>query len=184
MSDLQWILKCAEESVKVVEDPELRKIAFHEILRRLLGSENAAPNEPRQGASAPARRSKLRSSSAPKANGQSAIRAEVATLDLSPDEPSLVPWGTLTADWKKFCWILDAARLKKVDGLTNSEISHLIEKVFRENYKVEVVNNLKVQIKKGKVKPAVIKSGDREYRVWKILAGGIEEITAKAVAGE
>jgi hypothetical protein len=184
MSNLQSILKSAEESVKVVEDPELRKIAFHEILRRLLGSENEAPREPRQGSSATARRAKARSSPAPKANGQPAIRSEVANLDLSPDEPSLASWGTLTADWKKFCWILEAARLKKVDGLTNSEISHLIEKVFRENYRAEVVNNLKVQIKKGMVKSIIIKSGDRKYRVWKILNGGMQEVKAKAVAIE
>ena len=184
MSNLQAILKSAEESVRTVDDPDLRKIAFQEVLRHRLRSDEASPDKPRQGAAASSRGPKKgRASPAPKANSQPAIRPEVAALDLSPDERSLAPWGTLTADWKKFCWILEAAR-KKVEGLTNSEISHLIEKIFRERYRAEVVNNLKVQIKKGMVKSVIIESGDREYRVWKILNGGTKEVTAKPAAAE
>lgn len=184
MSNLQAILKSAEESVQVVKDPELRKIAFHEILRSLLKPEDAPPAEPQQGSSATTRRPKGRPSPAPKANGQPSIRPEVAALDLSPDESGLVPWGSLTVDWKKFCWILEAAHRKKVEGLTNSEISHLIEKIFRESKAPEVVNNLKVQIKRAMVKSVIIRSGEREYRVWKILAGGAKEVTAKAATTE
>jgi len=182
MSNLQAILKSSEESVQTVEDPELRKIAFQEVLRHQLRFDKASPPKPRQQAAANLRRPKGRSSPAPKANSQPAIRSEVAALDLSPDESGLVPWSALSVDWKKFCWILEAAHLKKVDGLTNSEISYLIDKVFRENKSAEVVNNLKVQIGKGMVKPAVINSGDREYRVWKILAGGMKEVKASPAA--
>jgi hypothetical protein len=184
MSDLQAILKSAEESVQGVEDPDLRKIAFQEVLRHQLAFDEASPHRLRQKTATNSRRPKGRSSPAPKANSQPVIRPEVAALDLSPDERSLAPWGSLTVDWKKFCWILEAAHLKKVDGLTNSEISFLIEKVFRESYRAEVVNNLKVQIKKGMVKSVVIKSGDRECRVWKILNAGIKEVTAKPTAAE
>jgi hypothetical protein len=182
MSNLQVILKSAEEAVQAVTDPDLRKIAFQEVLRHRLASDDASPVGPRPNDAAPSRKPKGRSSPVPKANSQTTIRPEVTTLDLSPDETSLVPWGTLSADWKKFCWILEAARQGNVDGLTNSEISHLIDKVFREGKAPEVVNNLKVQIKKGMVKSVVIRSGDRDYRVWKILAGGIREVTAKSAA--
>ncbi len=184
MNNLQAILKVSEESVRTVGDPELRKIAFQEVLRHQLRFNEASPNKPGREATTNSRRPKGRSSPAPKATGQAAVRPEVAALDLSPDERSLAPWSTLTADWKKFCWVLEAAHQKKVDGLTNSEISHLIEKVFRENYKAEVVNNLKVQIKKGMVKPVTIVADEREYRVWKILNAGIKEVTAKPAAVE
>jgi hypothetical protein len=185
MSNLQAILKSSEESVQTVEDPELRKIAFQEVLRHQLRFDEPSPNKPRQQAATNSRRSKGRSSPAPKANGQPAIRPEVAALDLSPDESGLVPWGSLSVDWKKFCWILEAAHRKKVDGLTNSEISYLIDKVFRENKAPEVVNNLKVKITNGAmVKTTVTKSGDREYRVWKILSAGIKEVTAGQTAAK
>jgi hypothetical protein len=180
MSNLQAILKSAEESVQTVADPDLRKIAFQEILRHHLRSDGAPQDEPRPHAATSSRRPKGRSSPAPKAGSQPTIRPEVAALDLSPDEHGIVPWSTLSVDWKKFCWILEAARLKKVDGLTNSEISYLLDKIFRVSKAPEVVNNLKVQIKNGMVKSVITKSGDREYRVWKILAGGINEVGAKS----
>jgi len=185
MSNLQAIVRSAEEAVQAVNDPDLRKIAFQEVLRHRLMSDDPSPDRLREGAPAAlSRKPKGRSSPVPKANSQTAIRPEVTALDLSPDETSLVPWGTLSADWRKFCWILEAARLRNIDGLTNSEISHLIDKVFRESKAPEVVNNLKVQIKKGMVKSVVTKSGDRDYRVWKILAGGIKEVTAKSAAAD
>src|ERR1019366_7187614 len=132
MNNLHAILKSAEESARTVEDPELRRIAFQEILRHHLGSSETSPGKSQQAATATSRRPKVRPASAPKSNSQPAIRPEVAGLDLSPDEHGLARWSSLSVDWKKFCWILEAARLKKVDGLTNAEISHLIDKVFRE----------------------------------------------------
>jgi len=184
MSNLHAILKSAEEAVQAVGDPDLRKIAFQEVLRHRLSSEEATPDKPGRGTAVIPRRPKVRASSATRPSNLPAIRPEVAALDISPDEKGLVPWDTLSVDWKKFCWILEAAHQRKVEGLTNSEISHLIDKVFRESKAPEVVNNLKVQIKKGMVKSVVTKSGDREYRVWKILAGGAKEVTAKAAAAE
>jgi hypothetical protein len=178
VSNLQAILKSAEESVRAIEDPDLRKIAFQEVLRHHLRSGETFPDKRQQGAAARTPRAKVRSAPTTKAS-QPAIRPDVEAMDLSPDEPGLVQWSTLSVDWKKFCWILEAAR-PKVDGLTNSEISYLIDKVFRESKSPEVVNNLKVQIKKGMVKTVVTKSAGREYRVWKILAGGINEVAAKS----
>lgn len=180
MTNLQEILKSTEESVQSIGDVDLRKIAFQEILRHRLNADQSQPEKRRDGGAARSPRLKGRSSAAPKASSQPAIRPEAAALELSPDEPGLVPWSTLSVDWKKFCWILQAAR-PRVDGLTNSEISYLIDKVFRESKSPDVVNNLKVQIKKGMVKSVIAKSGDREYRVWKILAGGIKEVAAAAV---
>jgi hypothetical protein len=182
MSNIQAILKSAEESARTVEDPDLRRIAFQEILRHQLRSDEVSPGTLRKVGAASLPRPKVRSTPAPRPNAQPVIRPEVAGLDLSPDEHTLVQWSTLSADWKKFCWIIEAAHLRKVEGLTNSEISYLIDKVFRESKAPEVVNNLKVQIKKGMVKSVLIKSGDREYRVWKNLAGGAKEVTAKPAA--
>src|SRR5215475_13644302 len=157
MSNMQETLKAVEESVQVVEDPELRKIAFHELLVRALREDGFVPDQKSQKKGTTPPQAKKR---APEATRQAVgvtIRPEVASLDLSPDEP-LAIWDGLSADWKKFCWILEAARLKNVDGLTNSEISHLIEKTFREHYHINVVNNLKVQLKKSMVKSVVINS--------------------------
>lgn len=186
MSNLLAILKSAEESVQTIEDHDLRKIAFQEVLRYQLSSEEAFPHkkQERPVVGTSSRRAAGRSSPALKANSQAGIRREVVALDLSPDEHGLVPWANLSADWTKFCWILEAAHLKKVEELTNAEISYLIDKTFRESKSAEVVNNLKVQTKKGMVKPVTITSGDREYRGWKILAGGAKEVTAKAGAAE
>jgi len=180
MSKLETLLKLAEESVRAVEDPELRKIAFQEILRHNLRSEEVPSGSAPRRPSAPPRQTKKRASPGARAGGPLAVRPEVETLDLSPDEPGLVPWNSLSTDWRKFCWVLEAARQKKIDGLTNAEISYVIDKVFRQSYEPKVVNNLKVQIKNGMVKPATAKSGDREYAVWRILAAGIKEVTAKA----
>jgi hypothetical protein len=184
MSNLQAILKSTEESIQSVGDPELRKIAFQEVLRHQLRSDGVFTNKPKQESGTASRKSKGRSSPTLKSSGQSAVRTEVEVLDLSPDEAGLAPWSTLPVDWKKFCWILEAARQKNLDGLTNSEISHLIDRIFRESKSPDVVNNLKVQIKKGMVKSVTIKSGEREYRVWKILAGGIKAVTVSPVGAE
>jgi hypothetical protein len=183
MNSLEAILKSAEQTAQAVADPELRKIAFQEIVKHALAGQEAPPTPAQRPAAA--RQQKPRSLAGKgKAAGTPVIRPDIASLELSPDEKGLAPWGTLSTDWKKFCWILEAARKKGVDGLSNSEISHLVDKTFRESKTPEVVNNLKVQIKRGMVRSVVIKSADREYRVWRILAGGIKEVTGKPEASE
>ncbi len=182
MSNLEGILKSAAETVQIVEDPELRKIAFQEVLRHSLRSEFIDRDRGPQLAQEAPRRLKKRTPPAARTDSPLTIRPEAAALDFSPDDPGLVSWSSLSADWKKFCWILEAARQEKVDGLSNSEISYLVDKVFREAFAPKVVNNLKVQIKKGMVRSVAVKSGDREYQVWKILAAGIREVTAKSAA--
>jgi hypothetical protein len=179
MNDLQGILESTTESVQIVQDPELRKIAFQEILRHALASGSPSSADAGQKTPAPRRPLQRRSTPVPKAEGNSGVRPEVVSLELSPDEATLLPWGTLTVDWKKFCWVLEASRLKSVDGLTNLEISYLIDKVFRESYRPEVINNLKIQIKKGIVKSVAVSFNDRDYRVWRILAAGIREVGTK-----
>jgi hypothetical protein len=182
-SNLEALLKSAEESARVLDDPELRKIAFQEVLRYSLRSVEPVANHAALTVTADARPgAKKRMPQTAKPNTTSAIRPDVASLDVSPDQSGLVSWGTLSIDWKKFCWILEAARLKGVDGLTNSEISFLVDKIFRESYQPKVVNNIKLQIKKGMVKSAVVMLGEREYQVWKILATGIKEVTPPSAA--
>jgi hypothetical protein len=178
MRNLQAILREVEQYVQVVEDSELRKIAFQELLLRSLRDGDIASDEEPRNKPAILHQAKKRTPATTRAVASVTVRPEVESLELSPDEP-LAAWDGLSADWKKFCWVLEAARLKDVDGLTNSEISYLIEKIFRENYPITVVNNLKVQLKKGMVKSVVVNVGGRDYRVWKILRGGTNEVASK-----
>jgi hypothetical protein len=184
MSNLEAILKSVSESVQVVEDADLRRIAFQEILKHALRSDAVAPSRVSASGDPSRPLSPKKKAAVSRQNSGTGIRPEAAGIDISPDEKKLVSWGTLSVDWKKFCWILEAARLKGLDGLTNAEISHLIDKVFRESYAPKVVNNIKFQIKKGMVKGNVLRSGDKDYQVWKILAAGIKEVSAVSSEGE
>jgi hypothetical protein len=109
-------------------------------------------------------------------------RQEVQSLQLNVDEPTLVSWGALGKDWKKYLWILEAARLNKIDGLTNAEISYLMEKTFREFRQPKVVNNLKNKIKDRCVQPQTIEANGKSYSIWKILADGSKEVVQQSAA--
>jgi hypothetical protein len=88
----------------------------------------------------------------------------------------------LGKDWKKYFWILEAARLKNIEGLTNSEISYLMDKTFREVRQPKVVNNLKKKIKERFVAPQTIESNGKSYSIWKILADGTKEVVQQGSA--
>ena len=107
-----------------------------------------------------------------------AIRPKVDTLDISPDEKGLPRWASISENWKKYCWVLEAAHGKGVDGLTTTEISHLIEKVFREDHPGDSVANLRFHLKKSVVKSIKIEVGSRKYQGWKILNAGTKELMA------
>ena len=181
MKNITEVLQSLEKTTMVIEDTELRKVAFQELLRNAIhGHEEGEYRQPKRRVAAESR-PRRRASSGARESGV-AVRTEVANLDLSPDESGLVTWGSLGTDWKKFCWILEASRLRGVDGLTNSEISYLIEKVFRESFPAKLVNNLKKKIKGGMVKTVVVRSGDKEYAVWKILSAGSKDVSVKLLA--
>ena len=103
-------------------------------------------------------------------------RPEVQNLELSADEPGLLAWGSLGNDWKKFLWILEAARKKGVDGLTNGEISYMMDKTFREHRAPKVVSNLKKKIKDRFVQPGAASLEGKSYSTWRILAEGTKEV--------
>jgi hypothetical protein len=181
MIDHKKILESAEEASRAVQDPELRKIAFQEIVRnelqkgdggKLASKEHAAPSSIAKPAPAKPGRAKPHS----KITRAIGTREEVTKLDISPDEKDLPAWSSLSQDWKKFCWILEAARRKSVDGLTSPEIAYLIDRVFRENYSPAQVNNLKKKIKDGFVRVVKLTVGDRSVDAWKILSGGMAEL--------
>lgn len=116
----------------------------------------------------------VRSAAAPEA------RVVVQNLQLNVDEPDLLPWGSLDKDWKKYLWILEAARVKGIDGLTNSEISYLMDKTFREVRAPKVVNNLKKKIKDRYVQPSSVNVEGKTYSIWRILADGSKEVVEPA----
>jgi hypothetical protein len=175
MTDHKKILEAAEEAAKVVSDPELRKIAFQEIVRCALqkGDDSKATA---QGNAPPAVRKPARAKPQSKITRAVGTRDEVTKLDISPDEKGLPAWSSLSQDWKKFCWILETARHKNVDGLTAPEIAYLIDRVFRENYSPAQVNNLKKKIKGGFVRVVKLDVGGRSVDAWKILSGGTAEL--------
>jgi hypothetical protein len=86
----------------------------------------------------------------------------------------------LGKDWKKYLWILEAARLKGVDGLSNSEISYLMDKTFRESRNPKVVNNIKQKIKDRFVQPGTVTADGKSYSTWRILADGSKEVVVQA----
>jgi len=111
-------------------------------------------------------------------------RPEVQHLQLNVDEPGLLAWGSLGKDWKKYLWILEAARKKNIDGLSNSEISYLMDKTFRESRTPKVVNNLKQKIKDRLVQPNTVTAEGKSYSVWRILADGSKEVVQGAGAAK
>ncbi len=123
---------------------------------------------------------KKRSSPSTRASAAPEARAEVQQLQLQVDEPGLLAWGSLGKDWKKYLWILEAARKKNIDGLTNAEISYLMDKTFRESRSPKVVNNLKKKIKDRFVQPLTVNAGGKAYSIWKILADGSKEVVPHA----
>jgi hypothetical protein len=125
---------------------------------------------------------KKRASAATRAGSAPEARQEVQSLQLNVAEPALISWGSLGKDWQKYLWILEAARLTNIDGLTNSEISYLMEKTFREVRQPRVVNNLKKKIKERFVAPQTIESNGKSYSIWKILAYGTKEVLQQATA--
>jgi hypothetical protein len=175
MTDHKKILEAAEEAAKVVSDPELRKIAFQEIVRSALqkgdASKTAAQNRP-----SPVVKKSARAKPQSKITRALGVRDEVKQLDISPDEKSLPAWSSLSQDWKKFCWILESARHKNIDGLTSPEIAYLIDRVFRENFSPAQVNNLKKKIKGGFVRVVKLDVSERSVDAWKILSGGTAEL--------
>jgi hypothetical protein len=123
---------------------------------------------------------KKRSSAAARAGGASEARSEVQSLELNVDDPGLLPWRSLGKDWKKYLWILEAALKRGVDGLTNSEISFLMNKTFREVRDPKVVNNLKNKIKDRFVQSTMIDVEGKTYSLWRILAEGSNEVVGPA----
>ncbi|MGB8886832.1 MAG: hypothetical protein WCC87_08910 [Candidatus Korobacteraceae bacterium] len=127
---------------------------------------------------------KKRVSAPARASAAPEARPEVQQLQLNVDEPGLVAWGSLTKDWKKYLWILEAAHKRNVDGLTNGEIIYLMVKTFREARSPKVVNNLKKKIKDRFVQPHTVNSEGKVYSVWRILADGSKEVVQAAGAAK
>jgi hypothetical protein len=123
---------------------------------------------------------KKRVSPAARAGAASEARPEVQQLQLNVDEPGLLAWGSLSKDWKKYLWILESARKKNIDGLTNGEISYLMDKTFRESRSPKVVNNLKKKIKDRFVQPLTVNVEGKTYSIWRILADGSKEVVQSA----
>jgi hypothetical protein len=188
------VLECPESSVDSILTrvadflPKFRDQARPPVLPH-------APHHPQQGVGEltshhpgkPARAAvesvpKKRTSATGRTGTSLDTRQEVQGLQLDVDEPSLAPWKALGKDWKKYLWILEAARLKKIDGLTNAEISYLMEKTFREVRQPKVVNNLKKKIKERFVASQTIESNGKSYAIWKILADGSKEVVQQTAA--
>jgi hypothetical protein len=186
MTEHKKMLEAAEEAAKAVQDPELRKIAFQEIVKNEL-QKNLSGNHPANPA-APA--TVVTTPKPPRAKPQSTggrakgARETVKHLDISPDENGLPAWSAMTQDWKKFCWILEAAKLKGVDGLTAPEITYLIYQIFRENYKSALMANLKKKIRGGFVRTTKIDVDGRKIAVWQILSGGSKAINQPVEVAE
>jgi hypothetical protein len=106
----------------------------------------------------------------------------VQKLRLNVGDPKLLTWWSLGKDWKKYLWILEAARNQNVDGLTNGEISYLMDKTFRESRSPKVVNNLKNKIKDRFVQPLTVDVEGKPNSIWRILADGSKEVVQTAGA--
>jgi hypothetical protein len=174
MTEHEQILHIAEEASRVVQDPELRKIAFQEIVRNELEKIAGAKTSSSQNRAKPVK--SIRAPRVGKITRAAGVRDEIKAMDISPDEKDLPAWSSVSQDWKTFCWLLEAARTKGVDGLTSPELSYLADRIFRENFSPAQVNNLKKKIKSGYVRVVKLALGDRAVDAWKILSGGIEEL--------
>jgi hypothetical protein len=182
MTDYKDLLKSLEEATGAIQDPELKKIAFQELLRNALQTPSGTTRaeKPAKAVATAAPKAKPNRAKQPtKGTRTPSVRESVKALDINPDEKGLPTWSSLTQDWKKFCWILEAAKLKGIDGLTPAEISYLIERVFRESFTTAQVANLKVKLKAGLVKAIKVEGGANG---WKILSGGTKELANPAQA--
>ena len=123
---------------------------------------------------------KRRGSAVARSSAPPEARAEVQNLQLNVAESGLLPWGSLGKDWKKYLWILEAARKRDIDGLTNGEVTYLMNKTFREFRQPKVVNNLKKKIKDRCVQPSTVNVDGKVYSIWRILAEGSKEVVQQA----
>jgi hypothetical protein len=181
MSDYSEMLKRLEEATKVISDDSLRKIAFERLLNHELsgGEKHSVPKPHKDLPEEPVVRTR-RVRSKPSAAGPApSVRNVVDALDISPDEASLPAWGTLS-QLDKYLWILEAAHLKSVDGLSPAEISKLIYDVFKENHQTNQVNNIKTRIKRGHVRAVKVLSGSTNTTGYQILKGGIDHLRTLA----
>lgn len=189
-------LECSESSVDSIltrladflpkfreqAQPAARQTADHiqrvEIEEQKLASQAKTTNGSAEGGA------KKRSPTAARSAATPEARSEVQKLQLNVDEARLVAWSSLGKDWKKYLWILEAARLNGVDGLTNGEISYLMDKTFRESRVPKVVNNIKQKIKDRLVQPNTVNVDGKSYSTWRILADGSKEVVQPARASE
>ncbi len=181
-------LECPESSIESIftrlEDflPKFREQAQHGSRHVAHHAQQAQEGEPQPTKEAKAANgsvpnsTKRRGSTAGRAGAALETRPEVQSLQLSVDEPSLIAWDSLDKDWKKYLWILEAARVKGVDGLTNGEISYLMDKTFREVRIPKVINNIRQKIKARFVQSNTVNIEGRTYSVWRILAAGSKEV--------
>jgi hypothetical protein len=174
MIDYKKMLEAAEEAAKVVQDPELRKIAFQEVLKHELSGAKEHKSPTDKAKTAP--QSNPSGKTKGKRKRATGVRPEVKSLDMSPAEKGLPSWKDLSMDYLKFLWVLEAARLKKVEALTSSEISHLIEAVFRQHFRPKVINNLKKKVPDRLVRVVSVDMDGKNVDAWKILDDGTREV--------
>lgn len=180
-------LECPEASVESIlsrlaeflpklrdhAQPNPRHTAPHPTVPQIEQFESNRQAKPSNGSGEGGRK---RGATALRAPGALDTRQEVQNLQLNVDEPGLLAWGSLDKDWKKYLWILEAARKKGIDGLSNAEISYLMDKTFRESRAPKVVNNIKQKIKDRFVQPTSVTVEGKKYSVWRILADGSKEV--------
>jgi hypothetical protein len=154
--------------------------AAHHIIHRVEDEEHKPPSHAKVANGSADCGAKRRSSVAARSASTLEARSDVKNLQLNVDESGLIAWGSLGKDWKKYLWIIEAARIKGVDGLTNGEISYLMDKTFREARAPKVVNNIKQKIKDRFVQPGTVDVDGKQYSTWRILADGSKEVVQTA----
>lgn len=176
--DYKTIISEINEAVKEIEDTNLKEIAFKDLLNDALdrresnsvsGTESVQPPQGNQ----PKKSNSKRSVTEPPFR-LSSVRQELrdAMEDFDPNMVGIKPLNSLKQKWEQYIWVLEIARQKGFDSLTNSEIAYVLSEKFSLGATEKQVNNLTFKAKDG----IVFKREVNGVRAWKILQPGIKLI--------
>jgi hypothetical protein len=190
MTDYKEVVKKVKEAVDQLEgEDNLKDIAFKTLLDHALrGNEELPTVQPIHAGTDEVVKSAVSKSRAKKSSqptvpySDSAIRKEVKEKfeDIDPNISDLKPLKSLKQKWEKYLWVLEVARRKGLDMLTNSEVAYILDEKLSLGVTEKQVNNLTFKVEAG----YVAKRSVDGHRSWKILQPGIDWVTTIGNANE
>lgn len=173
MKDYKSIIQSITEAVELIKDEGLKEQAFNRLMEDALAINKEEARVPNNHSDASPKTTRQKSGvSSPYT--PTAIRKEVKSLFSSFDAnvQGMKPLRDMKKKWEQYLWILEFARKKSVEAMTNSEIAYVLSDIVHIGGTEKQVNNLNQKIKDGYVQLREVNN----IKGWKILSRGIEMV--------